>query len=125
MIEFDSKSAPAAAAAGLEILTGAALLVAPSLVARLLFGSGMNAGGDALGRIAGLVMLCLAVGCLPRASSPPPLVSLFALSLVAAIFLAVAGMQGVTVGVLLWPAAAVHLILAIFLARATRLTSRA
>jgi hypothetical protein len=32
-----------AAAAGLEVVTGAGLIVAPSLLARLLFGSEMNA----------------------------------------------------------------------------------
>jgi len=49
-----------AAAAGLEVVTGAGLVVAPSLLARLLFGSEMNASGNLVGRIAGLVMLCLA-----------------------------------------------------------------
>jgi hypothetical protein len=33
------------------------------LLARLLFGSEMNASGDFVGRISGLVMLCLALGC--------------------------------------------------------------
>jgi hypothetical protein len=37
------KTAPAAAAAGLEVLTGLGLVVAPSLLARLLFGS-LNVG---------------------------------------------------------------------------------
>jgi hypothetical protein len=60
MAGLDSKSAPAAAAAGLEVLTGATLFLAPSFAARLLFGSDLNASGDAVGRIAGLVMLCLA-----------------------------------------------------------------
>jgi hypothetical protein len=57
----------AAATAGLEVMTGAGLVVAPSLLARLLFGSEMNASGDLVGRISGLVMLCLALGCWPRA----------------------------------------------------------
>jgi hypothetical protein len=47
-------------------VTGAGLVVAPSLLARLLFGSEMNASGGLVGRISGLVMLCLAVGCWPR-----------------------------------------------------------
>ena len=106
-------------------MTGAALFAAPSLVARLLFGSDMNASGDAIGRIAGLVLLCLAVGCFPRASAAPPLAPLLALSLLAAIFLIIVGIQGVTVGVLLWPAAAAHLILAILVARAFMETRRA
>jgi hypothetical protein len=35
-------------------------------LARLLFGSDLNAAGDATGRLAGLVMLCLTIGCWPR-----------------------------------------------------------
>jgi hypothetical protein len=118
MAGLDSKSAPAAVAAGLEVLTGAALFVAPSLVAKLLFGSGMNASGDAIGRIAGLVMLCLAAGCFPRANAAPPLAALLALSLVATVYLVIVGIKGATVGVLLWPAAVTHLVLALFVARA-------
>ena len=36
---------------GLEVLTGLALIVAPSLLGRLLFGSDLNAAGEATGRI--------------------------------------------------------------------------
>ena len=107
-------------AAGLEVVTGAGLVVAPSLLARLLFGSEMNATGDLVGRISGLVMICLALGCWPRAfegENRQTLVPLLALSLLAVVFLIYVGMGGVNVGVLLWPAAATHLILAILLAR--------
>ena len=109
-----------AAAAGLEIVTGVGLVVAPSLLARLLFGSEMNATGDLVGRIAGLVMVCLALGCWPRTfkgEDRQTLGPLFALSLLATVFLIYVGIGGVNVGVLLWPAAAAHLILAILLAR--------
>ena len=113
-----------AAAAGLEVVTGAGLVVAPSLLARLLFGSEMNASGDLVGRISGLVMLCLALGCWPRAfegEDRQALAPLIALSLLATVYLIYVGMGGVNVGVLLWPAAATHLILAILLARAMSL----
>jgi hypothetical protein len=109
-----------AAAVGLEVVTGAGLVVAPSLLARLLFGSEMNASGDFVGRISGLVMICLALGCWPRqfeGENRQALVPLLALSLFAVVFLIYVGMGGVNVGVLLWPAAAAHLILAILLAR--------
>lgn len=118
MERFDFKSASVAVAAGLEVLTGAMLFAAPSLVAKLLFGSEMNASGDALGRIAGLVMLCLAADCFPRAKGAPPFLPLLALSLFAAVFLVFVGIHGATVGVLLWAAAAAHLIIAVLLARA-------
>jgi hypothetical protein len=95
-----------AAAAGLEVVTGAGLVVAPSLLARLLFGSEMNASGDLVGRISGLVMICLALGWWPRAfegENRQALVPLLALSLLAVAFLIYVGMGGVNVGVLLWP----------------------
>jgi len=109
-----------AAAAGLELLTGAGLMVAPSVIAFLLFGSEMNASGNAAGRIAGLVMVCLALACWPRGSEArhsQALAPLIALSFVAALYLTVVGLAGATVGALLWPAAALHLTLAILLAR--------
>ncbi len=109
------------AAAGLEVLTGAGLVVAPSLLARLLFGSEMPAPGDLVGRISGLVMVCLALGCWPRAvesENRQALASLTALSLLVTIFLVYVGLARVNVGMLLWAAAATHFILAVLLARA-------
>jgi hypothetical protein len=106
------------AAAGLEVLTGLGLIVVPSLLARLLVGSDLNAAGEATGRISGLVMLCLAAGCWPRAGESgchQALVPLIALSWLAAAFLVVTGVIGANVGLLLWPAAALHLILAVLL----------
>ena len=115
-----SRSMWVAAAAGLEVVTGAGLVVAPSLLATLLFGSEMNAAGDLVARISGLVMICLAVGCWPSAferKGRQALAPLLALSLLAVFFLIYVGIRGVNVGALLWPAAAAHLILAILLAR--------
>jgi hypothetical protein len=103
------------AASGLEILTGVALIVAPSLLAHFLFGSDLNAAGEATGRISGIVMLCLATGCWPRGGESGrhrAVIPLLALSWLAAAFLVVTGLIGVNVGLLLWPAAALHLILA-------------
>ncbi len=109
------------AASGLEVLTGLGLVVAPSLLARLLFGSDLNGAGDAMGRIAGLVIVCLAAGCWPsdpEISQSQALIPLAALSWLAAAFLVVSGAVGANVGLLLWPAAALHLILAVLLTRA-------
>jgi hypothetical protein len=113
-------TAPVFAAAGLEMWTGAGLIAAPSLLARLLFGSEMGGSGDLVGRIAGLVMLCLAVGCWPRASergSRQALAPLLALSVLASLYLLIVGVGGANAGVLLWPAFAAHAILAGLLAR--------
>ena len=107
-------------ASGLEVVTGFGLVVAPSLLARLLFGSDLNTAGEATGRIAGLVMVCLAVGCWPRAvgGEAHALAPLMALSWLAAIFLIATGLIGANAGMLLWPAAALHLILTVLLTRA-------
>ena len=115
------------AASGLEVLTGLGLVVAPSLLARLLFGSDLNGAGEATCRIAGLVMVCLAAGCWPRdaqMSQSRSLIPLAALSWFAAAFLVVSGAVGANVGLLLWPAAALHLILAVLLTRAWMETRR-
>ncbi len=108
------------AASGLEVLTGLGLVVAPSLLARLLFGSDLNAAGHATGRLAGLVMVCLAAGCWPRAGGGEAhaLVPLMALSWLASAFLIATGLIGANAGMLLWPAGALHLILAVLLTRA-------
>ena len=85
-------------------MTGAGLVVAPSLLASLLFGSEMNATGDLVGRISGLVMICLALGCWPRTfegENRQALAPLLALSLLATVFLIYVGMGEVNVGVLL------------------------
>jgi hypothetical protein len=107
------------AASGLEVLTGLGLVVAPSLLARLLFGSDLNAAGEATGRIAGLVLVCLAAGRWPRAGSAEAhaLVPLMALSWLAAAFLIATGVIGASVGLLLWPAAVLHVILGVLLTR--------
>jgi hypothetical protein len=101
------------AASGLEILTGLGLVVAPSLLARLLFGSDLNGAGEAMGRSARVTR--------PRDgefSLSGGLIPLAALSWLAATFLGVSGAAGVNVGLLLWPAAALHLVLAVLLTRA-------
>ncbi len=110
----------ARAAAGLEMLTGASLFAAPSLLAELLFGSPMTAPGPTVGRVAGLAILCLAIGCWPRGAerdqTPHALLGLWLLSALVAVYLIYLGVSGGPVGVLFWPAAATHLVLAVLLA---------
>ncbi len=107
-------------ASGLEILTGLGLIVAPSLLAWLLFASDLNAAGKATGRIAGLVM-CVwrpAAGRVP----PAPMLMPWPHS-----WLSVGSRRpsssspassARTSASLLWPAAALHLILAVLLTQA-------
>jgi hypothetical protein len=108
------------AALGLEVLTGLGLVVAPSLLSRLLFGSDLNAAGDAAGHLAGLVIICLAAAVWPRggeSTESQALIALAALSWLVSVFLLVFGVWGGSVGLLFWPAAALHFMLALMLTR--------
>jgi hypothetical protein len=49
----------------LEVATGVALIVHPSLVVRVLLGAGLSGGGIAVGRVAGLALLSLGLACWP------------------------------------------------------------
>ena len=60
----------------------------------------------------------LAAGRAPPSVEAHALAPLMALSWLAAAFLIVTGFIGANVGMLLWPAAALHLILAVLLTRA-------
>jgi hypothetical protein len=63
----------------------------------------------------------MAGSCWPREAEigqSRALIPLAALSCLAAAFLIVSGVAGVNVGLLLWPVAALHLILAVLLTRA-------
>ena len=53
-----AETGPIAAASALEVFTGAALVVDPSLLASLLFGEPLNAVGAMTGRTAGLALTC-------------------------------------------------------------------
>ena len=109
------------AAAGLEIFTGAALIVAPSLTARLLLGADLTAPGEIVVRLAGLAILSLALACWPPGAqgggSQQTLAGLLLMSVLVTAYLVYLGASGAAAGVLLWPAAATHLALAIVLAR--------
>lgn len=106
-------------AALLEVGTGAVLMVSPSLFTRLLFGGEMTAPGEALGRLSGLALLCLPAACWPRRGesgiSASALSALLSFSALAAAYLLSVGISGDRTGILLWPAAATHLVLGLLL----------
>ena len=117
--------------AGVETLTGLALIVDPSLVASLLLGTQLSDGGLAVGRVAGFALLSLGVACWPQAGPPghatPAVRALLMYNALAAIFFLYVGFRHEFAGVLLWPAAVLHAALAILFARifvAYRVTPR-
>jgi hypothetical protein len=107
--------------AAIEMLTGAALILTPSVVAILLLGvGGLNGSGIAIARLTGIALLSLVIACWPRDHVTANAVfALLAYNLLAAVYLAslrVAG--GFVIGPLLWPACVLHLLFALLLGRA-------
>ena len=95
-----------------EAATGVMLLVSPSGVVRLLFGAEVDGVGVVVSRIAGIALIALGVGCWPGGVS---VVGLLVYSAFATLYLACLLAAGAWVGVLLWPAVAVHAVLTILL----------
>ncbi|MEO7202002.1 MAG: hypothetical protein ABI431_04590 [Candidatus Tumulicola sp.] len=107
--------------AGVEAIIGIALIVDPSLVASLLLGTGLSSGGQAVGRVAGFALLSLGAACWPlldpKGRATAAVRGLLIYNALAAIFFLYVGISREFMGVLLWPAAALHAILAILFAR--------
>lgn len=104
-----------------EAITGLVLLAYPPIVIKLLFGAEVAGIGAIVSRIAGISLIALGVACWPPRSSgaaAPALLGMLTYSTLAALYLAYLGIVGAWTGTLLWPAVAVHVILAILLARA-------
>ena len=101
-------------AAVAEAATGIALLAAPSLVGQLLFGQEFTGVTIPTARVTGIALIALAVACWPG----PALVGMLAYSVAVTFYLAYVGLAGGFTGVFLWPAAALHAVLSIFLGRA-------
>jgi len=97
-----------------ETGTGVILLAYPPIVVRLLFGAEIDGAGVMMSRLAGIALIGLGVACWPG----PPLAGLLTYSAAAALYLAYVGIAGGLTGSLLWPAVALHVILAALFTRA-------
>jgi hypothetical protein len=98
-------------AACAEVVTGLALLLVPSLVGRLLLGQELAGIAIPVARVAGIALMALGIACWPG----PPLLGMLAYSAAVALYLAHLGFAGGFTGVFLWPAVALHIILAVLL----------
>ena len=94
-----------------EAATGVALLVVPALVVQLLLGAELTGSAAVVARVAGIALIGLGVACWPG----PPLLGMLTYSAGVALVLAYVGWAGGSGGVLLWPAVALHVVLAAFL----------
>ena len=102
-------------AAVAEVATGLALLIVPSLVGQLLLGEELAGVAVPVARVAGIALVALGIACWPG----PPLAGMLIYSAVVALYLASLGFAvGGVAGVFLWPAVALHVVLAFLLGRA-------
>ncbi len=108
-------------AAAVEAATGIALIAYPLGVARLLFGADLAMAGIALGRVAGVALLSLGVGCWmsrQAADRTPALSAMLTYNLLVATYLAYLAFDGELGGILLLPAIALHAVLTLLFAYA-------
>ena len=109
---------PLAFAALAEAATGMALVVAPSLVARLLLGTELSGVAVAVGRVAGISLLSLGFACWPgKQATSAALCGMITYGLLVTLYLSFLGIRGEWVGPLLWPAVALHAVLTLLLVR--------
>ena len=108
-----------AVSAAIEAATGAALIVIPETVSRLLLGAELGSAGVALARVAGFGFLSLTIACWPRenGAGPQAIRALFFYNLLAGLYLGYLKVGGGFTGYLLWPACTLHVALALLLAR--------
>lgn len=107
-------------AAVLEGITGLALLIDPSLVGNLLFGSDLVGVGIVVSRIAGASLLALGVACWPggffgNRRIAQGLAAMLTYSLIVTPYLGYLGMVGQWTGPLLWPAIGLHFVITVSL----------
>jgi hypothetical protein len=98
-------------AAAVEAVTGLLLIVVPHLLAKLLLGAEVTGVAVVIGRVAGIALLSLGVGCWlgrQEATGGWALSAMLLYNVLVTLYLAWVGLGAEFVGVLLWPAVVVH-----------------
>jgi hypothetical protein len=107
-------------AACIEALTGVALIAVPNLIAALLLGETLSGAGLAVARVAGIALLALAIAAgrgWQEHGKGPALAAMLIYNVLAAVYLALLGIDGHLVGKLLWPVAAIHAVFGLLFIR--------
>jgi hypothetical protein len=105
-------------AAAVEAVTGLLLIVVPHLLAKLLLGAEVTGVAVVIGRVAGIALLSLGVGCWfgrQEAAGGWALAAMLLYNVLVTLYLAWVGLGAEFVGVLLWPAVVVHAALTVLL----------
>jgi hypothetical protein len=106
-------------AAAIEAVTSIILLIVPHLLVKLLLGVDATGVAIVIGRVAGIALLSLGLGCWMGRLGEDSGWALFALLIynsLVTIYLTLVGFGTEFVGMLLWPAAALHAALTALLA---------
>ena len=80
----------------------------------MLLGDDLTGMAIPVARVAGIALIALGIACWPG----PPRIGMLTYSAAVTLYLAYLGFAGGLAGVFLWPAVALHLVLAIVLGRA-------
>lgn len=99
-----------------ETVTGILLLIAPSLVASLLFGTTLTVPGSLFAQLAGTALIGLGTACWPG----PVALGVLIYDVLVALLLVWVGVTHETSGPLLWPAVFLHAALVVPLANSIR-----
>jgi hypothetical protein len=106
-------------AAVVELGTGLVLIVDPAIVVGLLLGAEVSGVGAPLARCFGIALLALGLACWPSGqragSGPPAFRAMLTYNALIALYLACLGSVGRGRGPLLWPAVALHAVVALLL----------
>ena len=106
-------------AAVIEVGTGLFFMLDPSIVVKLLIGSEVSGTATLLGRCFGIALLALGLACWPirqRAENGSPTFwAMLLYNILIALYLAYLGTAGHPGGLLLWPAVALHAIVALLI----------
>ncbi len=95
----------------IEVLTGIAMILVPTLTITLLMGDGIGPGGIAVTRVLGVGLLSLGISTWESAQQPTVArtrIGLCTYNIGVAALLSVIGASGTVGGLLLWPAAGLH-----------------
>ena len=106
-------------AAIVEVGTGLILMIDPAIVVKLLIGSEVSGSATLLGRCFGIALLALGLACCPvrqpAESGSQAFWAMLLYNVLIALYLAYLGTVGHLVGLLLWPAVALHAVVALLL----------
>jgi hypothetical protein len=118
---FTLRGQTLAFAAVVEVGTGVVLMLQPAMVAQLLLGDTVSGTGVLMGRCFGIALFAQGLAYWPQRqrraeSGLPAFRSMLAYNTLIALYLAYIGLFEPQQGILLWPAVALHLAVALLLA---------